>query len=76
MDIKQNNIHCFSFFWLQKNVGEGGGYLLFIFRGQRLYATLCETEMSEGESSNNTGQKERKQTENSFNFVGCTNTSS
>ena len=40
-----NKIHCFSSFCLQK-IGEGGGYLLFIFRGQRSDATFyrCETE--------------------------------
>ena len=40
-----NKINCFSSFCLQK-FGEGGGYLLFIFRGQRSYATIfyrCET---------------------------------
>ena len=38
----------------------------------------CETEMSQGENSNNiaTGQKEQKRTKNGFNFVGCTNASS
>ena len=34
-----NKISCFSSFCLQK-FGEGGGYLLFIFRGQRSYATI------------------------------------
>ena len=34
-----NKITCFSSFCLQK-FGEGGGYLLFIFRGQRSYATI------------------------------------
>ena len=34
-----NKINCFSSFCLQK-FGEGGGYLLFIFRGQRSYATI------------------------------------
>ena len=34
-----NKIHCFSSFCLQK-FGEGGGYLLFIFRGQRSHATI------------------------------------
>ena len=34
-----NKIHCFSSFCLQK-FGEGGGYLLFIFRGQRSGATI------------------------------------
>ena len=41
-----NKIHCFPSFCLQK-FGEGGGYLLFIFRGQRSYATFyrCETKI-------------------------------
>ena len=34
-----NKINCFSSFCLQK-FSEGGGYLLFIFRGQRSYATI------------------------------------
>ena len=34
-----NKIHCFSSFCLQK-FGEGGGYLLFIFRGQRSDTTI------------------------------------
>ena len=34
-----NKINCFSSFCLQK-FGEGGGYLLFIFRGQRSHATI------------------------------------
>ena len=34
-----NKINCFSSFCLQK-FGEGGGYLLFIFRGQRSYVTI------------------------------------
>ena len=34
-----NKINCFSSFCLQK-FGEGGGYLLFIFRGQRSDATI------------------------------------
>ena len=34
-----NKITCFSSFCLQK-FGEGGGYLLFIFRGQRSYAPI------------------------------------
>ena len=34
-----NKITCFSSFCLQK-FSEGGGYLLFIFRGQRSYATI------------------------------------
>ena len=34
-----NKISCFSSFCLQK-FGEGGGYLLFIFRGQGSYATI------------------------------------
>ena len=37
-----NKINCFSSFCLQK-FGEEGGYLLFIFRGQRSYAARCET---------------------------------
>ena len=36
-----NKIPCFSSFCLQK-FGEGGGYLLFIFRGQRLNATILQ----------------------------------
>ena len=34
-----NKIHCFSSFSCLQKFGEGGGYLLFIFRGQRSYAT-------------------------------------
>ena len=34
-----NKIPCFSSFCLQK-FGEGGGYLLFIFRGQRSDTTI------------------------------------
>ena len=34
-----NKITCFSSFCLQK-FGEGGGYLLFIFRGQRSDVTI------------------------------------
>ena len=37
-----NKINCFSSFCLQK-FGEGGGYLLFIFRGQRSDATIFFT---------------------------------
>ena len=47
---------CFSSFCLQK-IGKGGGYLLFyIWRSKVICDSFyrCETEMSQGNNSNNT----------------------
>ena len=64
-----NKINCFSSFCLQK-FGEGGGYLLFIFGGQRSYVTIfyrCETVIKE--NRNNTSQKRVKTNKkNGFNL--------
>ena len=67
-----NKISCFSSFCLQK-FGEGGGYLLFIFRGQRSHATIF-TGVKLEESRNNTGQKRVKTNKKTGLIIyGCTN---
>ena len=58
-----NKINCFSSFCLQK-FGEGGGYLLFIFRGQRSYATIFYRCDIKEESRGKKEQHRSKKSEN------------
>ena len=65
-----NKISCFSSFCLQK-FGEGGGYLLFIFRGQRSYATIFtgvklgyKTKESRGEQERHRSKKSENEQKN------------
>ena len=53
-----NKISCFSSFCLQKFGEGGGGYLLFICRGQRSYATRCETGRVKGKTGTTQVKKE------------------
>ena len=69
-----NKISCFSSFCLQK-FGEGGGYLLFIFRGQRSYATIFIGVDIKEESRGKQEQHRSKKSENEQKWIyGCTNT--
>ena len=65
-----NKISCFSSFCLQK-FGEGGGYLLFIFRGQRSYATIftgVKLEESKGKQEQHRSKKSENKQKNGFNL--------